>query len=740
MSAPRPMSAGGGGGGVGSATIDPIRLLKKYKWLLGASVIAGAALGVASHLALLRVYPIFTPTVLFQIEPPRDRFGQLPESRDFNEEELKRTMQTEAATMTSDRVLQRVCDRLNRAPTLAPNWRRQFEENGQFQVQDAVVELEKIVSAGPVANTWLVQLSASYTDPTDATALAELMRREYLAMRQADEQGVLSENKRQLDAQLQGQNDRIAGLQRDRDAAISGVGEAGTVTEALQSIDGRYNEAAQTQQIVSAQLQEARQQLEILRVNQAQLQAAKEAPGGINYPDTVRAIVEANPIVAQARQFIDAIQTEIRVLQERRVGESHPEMRNLRDRLRAAEQNLTDVRERELLTTFNAQLDQVQTGIASLTGAVDSLEAQRDDLARRLQDLLTSSRKINDMEIQISRLIESRNETQTDLENLEAFIRQATTNPEAGVGRVRVVQRERKPDEPSFPKLRLMVPAGVVLVVGLVGGVIFLREVLDQRVKSPQDIGLIPRTRVLGIVPHAGEDPTSPKKVETAFRDNAKGVIAEYFRQIRSPLVKRMEQTGAKAVLFAGGMPGSGATSIVSNMGYAMAALEKRTLVIDANLRRPAMHKVFGVPEGPGLAEVLAGKASLDEVVHQTSTPNLSVLSVGGAEDRVYERLATPAMTRLLAEAREKYDAILLDVAPAMVAGDAVALAGQTDASILVVRAMGEKRGLVARLRNELTEARSEFLGVLVNAVRSAAGGYIRKNIKETHGYQAAKS
>lgn len=720
------------------ATIDPVRLLKKYKWLLLASIVAGAMFGVVAHFALLQVYPVFRSAAVFLIEPPRDEFGRLPEARNVDEEELKRFMLTQVAVMTSPQVLQRVCERLNQNSALAPKWRRGFESGGAFKVQDAMIELEKIASARVIPGTQLVELAVWYQDAADATALAELMRREYLTLLQVREQSVNGELKGQFDAQLNNQNERIRTLQNERDQLVRGVGEAGSAGQAMESIDGRYNASMQQMQLVMAQLQQTNQALDLFGVQVAQMMAAKEAPGGVAYSDEIRAIVETNGLVANARAIVDAIQTEIRVMRERQVGENHPEMVSLRTRLRAAEQNLADIRERELLMTFNGRLDQMQTTINSYLQLRESLESQRAELSLRLQDLLASSRRIVDLETQIERLITARSETQGKLENLEAFIRQSTRAPDMGMGRVRVLATERKPDEVVFPRLRIVGPAGVVLIVGLVGGIVFMRELMDQRVKSPQDIGLIPRTRVVGIIPLASEDPTSPKRVELAFRDKPKGVIAEYFRQIRAPLAKKMAQSDARALLIVPGMPGSGATTIVSNLGHAFAALEKRTLVIDANMRRPALHKVFDLPEGPGLGEVLAGKTSLEQAVRETTAANLSVLSVGGAEDRVYERLATASMAALLAEARSRYDVVLIDVAPAMVAGDATALAAHCDASILVVRAMAEKRGLVARLRNELADTRGEFLGVIVNAVRSAAGGYIRKNIQATHGYQAA--
>lgn len=114
------------------------------------------------------------------------------------------------------------------------------------------------------------------------------------------------------------------------------------------------------------------------------------------------------------------------------------------------------------------------------------------------------------------------------------------------------------------------------------------------------------------------------------------------------------------------------------------------------------------------------------------------MLSAGSREKRVFEMFSSERFSVLLAELKARYDLVLIDVAPALVASDGLAIANRTDASCLVVRAMGEKRGLVARLRNDLSEAKGEFLGVVVNAVKPSAGGYIRGNMRATHEYQNA--
>src|SRR5690606_34408184 len=120
------------------------------------------------------------------------------------------------------------------------------------------------------------------------------------------------------------------------------------------------------------------------------------------------------------------------------------------------------------------------------------------------------------------------------------------------------------------------------------------------------DINLIPRLRLLGIVPDAGEDPSRPREVATAFRDTPTGVVTESFRQLRAPLIRTMDGHDHKSLLVMGPMPGSGATAVACNLAMACAAAQERVLLVDANFRRPSMHKIFGTPDAPGLADVLA--------------------------------------------------------------------------------------------------------------------------------------
>jgi len=128
-----------------------------------------------------------------------------------------------------------------------------------------------------------------------------------------------------------------------------------------------------------------------------------------------------------------------------------------------------------------------------------------------------------------------------------------------------------------------------------------------------------------------------------------------------------------------------------------------------------------------GIADVIADGKTLDEVIHSTDA-GVDVISAGSPANRLSQRLGSERMRSILAQLRDKYDVILIDAPPSIVAGDAVLIANLVDSVSLVVHSDRDDRGLVARVLRELSESRAEMLGVMVNAAVGTVGGYFRKN------------
>lgn len=730
----RPAPAGGPRpapppGGAPAVTIDPVKLLKKYKLVLAVAFVFSLFLGVGAFLVLRKVAPSYTASVIFECMPAENDPSKVY-TTSVDADEIDRFMLTEASKMTSDATFNRVL-RDTRLANEAPTWFREHTTKGQIDTNKAL----KALKGGPlqdgaravvIPETYFIRMSVAAPTGPDAAGLARLIKEAYMQDLQrgknaqiTDQRDSLSKRVEQLDKQISDLSDRRARIVRD---------------EELDTIDANRSEARLKLEAVSAKLLEIQQTIEAIDVQLNNFETMLASPNGIVYTDTQRAQAEQTPIVASLRQQIKNLEATRLALQRDGIQPNHRTYRQLDSQISGLEQKLADTREEKLREIFDAEVDGTRRTMAQFRAQEADLLKQQEELRVELNELTSTLNEVTDLKTQIDDLLGQKARASADLDDLVTRASLST------IGRVRVQLAEQVPSEMSFPKPMIILPLSVLLVCGLTGGAVVLRELLDQRVKSPADVGLIPRTRVLGVIPLASEDPSSPERVERAFGDQPRGVLAESYRQIRTTILKSMNRAGHRSLVVASGQPGSGATSVVANLAQACAAMEQRVLIVDGNFRRPAMHRVFELPDGPGLADVLAGEVPLAEARRATEDPNLDILTAGSRQLRVFERLGTEAMAALLTEAGEEYDLVLIDVAPCVVAGDAMALANRADASMLVVRALGEKRGMVARLKNELSDSRAEFMGVLVNAVRSAAGGYMRKNIRTSHDYQRNES
>ncbi len=703
---------------VSGVALDPIRLLKKYYPLLAASVVVGAVVGVAAHLVLARLAPQYTATATFACLPETTSALQVGQGA-MSQDELQRFMGTQMALMTSAPILERV---LRDAQVENTDWAKQYYAGGRLNTVVAQPELEKALTTRAVAQSTLIRLSMTWRKPADVQTIVSAVVRAY----QEDLRSTVSRDsvarRAVLSSQITGFDNTIKDLNNARDRML----ETGNVTDldaGIASEDVRV--ARLNEQLVAANSSEAN-----LRQQFSSMDRMSKEDGVIQYPDEIREAANRDPVVAGMDSQVANLRAEISAMRAEGYGDEHETVRMMKQRVKALEKERESQYNSALRKIFDSRKDELRSSADGLVATIKQLEGDLKTVQLRKQELVKLRLRLKDIDDQVKRLTEERNQADRALNDLQLVM----NNPI--FDRVRLIVPAQEPKQMSFPRLAVMVPMGVVLIAGLTGGLVLLREVLDQRVRGPADLAAMARLRLLGIVPDAQEDPAKPASLGMAFKDAPSGITSESFRVLRSPIAKAMDSGGHKSVLVLAGMPGSGASTVASNLALACAGVGERVLLIDANMRRPALHKVYGLSEGPGLGDALAGSAGFAEVARSTSVANVSIVTAGTIGNRALpERLAGEAMARLLAEAGEKFDRIIVDSAPAIVAGDGFALANRVDSVVLVVRAMCEKRGLVNRLRGHLGECRGEFLGVVVNAVRASAGGYLRGNIKATQEY-----
>ncbi len=720
----RPPGGGAPSAPVAGTVIDPIKLIMRHKWLLTIAAICGAGLGGVSHFAMLYLYPMFQPTVVFQANQAwSDVTKPIGAGSVQNQEELGQFMQTQVKIMTSDVVLRRVAQH-PRLSKDAPKWTSSYTKNGQLDTAKVLDQLKSSVRAKTVNQTSLIELSMIWRDKVETTAIVKLAKESFMEIVQQRSNDSSKEQRDALEKGIADRQEQISSLNKKRDSLIRTKNIDAAISNQIS--DSARQLDAVGREIVAIQL-DIKDLNERIKSMEEQLNNRSNI---IQYSDRLREEVQRDPLITSLNQQVANVEADLSSMLINGMQREHREYKKRESLLSGLKQKRTEEEQRLMENKFAAELDMMRVQMKGREAQFTEFSTRQAELFRKQVELTNTQAELEDIDRQLGTANLSLSKSQDDLRQLAAVQAMATG------ARIIVLQQERVPDDVIFPKLVFMLPLGLILGLGAVVGFVVVRELADQRVKGPSDITMIPRTRLVGCIADAEEDPSGAGAVETAFRDRPKGVLAEQFRQLRAVLVKRMQQGGHRSLVVVSGMPGSGATSVATNVALACAGAGQRVLLIDANLRRPILHRVFNLSEGPGLSDVLAGTVAPDTAISRVADSKLAVLTAGAKDLRAYESLATDNFAAILRAYRDSFDLIIIDTAPAIVSGDGLAVANRCDASLLVVKAFNEKRGMVARIRNELTDARGEFLGVVVNGVKSAAGGYMRGNIRATHEYQ----
>ncbi len=715
----RPPQSSGAPAGV---SIDPLKLIHKYKFVLVASVFVGIVVGIASHFGFRRFAPAFTSEIVFQCSPAEESVEVISVAS-VDETEMDKFIGTQVATIKDSYILSKVITD-PRLQSFAPKWSEGYLKGGNIDIVNALKDFEGMVKVYSVTDTFLIRLTVTTRDRNDAAGLVTMVGDAYLGDLDTRHKRNIVSRRKAIQDSIQATNIAIADLTGQKVRLVR--------EERIDSIESDQSTASGQLRLINAELLGIQQTLEALIVLRANDDAQLQRDTGIEYDSALRAQVEQSVMMLTFKQEVKRLETALVALQASGIKPDHRQYKQTVAQIEAHERKIEGAREEQLREAFEARVQNTILTLQQLRAQEAELFTQKETLEEKLTELTRIGEEISDIDRQIDARITLLGEQDKSLSDLQSAADLTSAQ------RVEVKVAATVPDIPTFPVLLIMVPAGTLIVVALTIGMIVLFEILDQRIQSPADIRMIPRTRSLGMLLDAREDPSAPKSIPTAFSDAPGSVFAEHIRQLRTGVGSSMNRSGHHSLVVVGAVPQSGATSVITNLAHSFVATGTKTLIIDANIRRPGIHSALGLDASPGLSDVLAGENTFESCVIKVDD-GLSVLQVGSSKNRMAEQLSSQQMKNLLQQTREEYDLVLIDVAPAIVAGDAQILSNMADASMLVVRALSEKRGQVARMSRELNENSAEFIGVLVNAVRSSAGGYMRKNIRTSFNYRTAE-
>lgn len=296
---------------------------------------------------------------------------------------------------------------------------------------------------------------------------------------------------------------------------------------------------------------------------------------------------------------------------------------------------------------------------------------------------------------------------------------------------VRVVDPARSPEAPIRPRKAFSLLLATVL--GLLAGIgaAVLVEYLDYTVKDDAQIERLTRLPVLGRItlfrslqpPAPGAVPDS-RDIDLGSHLDPRSGFAESFKNLRTSILMSSPDRAPRRIVVTSAEPGDGKSTVSTNLAIALAHDGRRVLLVDADLRRPRLHRVMRVENVAGLSSILTGNAEIDECVHSTDIDNLRFLSSGPIPPTPSELIGSPSLDALLDRLSESYDHVILDSAPALLVADTVILAARADATMTVVRIGKTSRESLTLAVRRLQRARANVVGTVLNAVADEPGYY----------------
>lgn len=701
------------GGGGGFEIRDLIRIIRHRFWTIALTSSFVFALAVGLSIFLYLFYPTFRAEAFLEVRPPEvEAFSVAEQAPDPNRMEV--VVATEAAKLRNKFLLEEVLalDEIRETEF----WR---SYNGQFD--ECLEDFHDGLTAAPVRDQLMIRVAFATGDGKEAELIVNKLIERHISKSELSRKSEIASNLTDMRAAVERfeadrdlKRDEIARFRQQTD--VAGI-EAKRIENADVLANIRTELTGIETQVADFETQLAA--IEGIPVNQLPLTAEMQAQ------------IEADPIVRFRKEQIESNEiTRQSLLRSGRFGPNHREIKFLEAQQREIEAVLVSRREQLIDETRSQYEESLSAGLArfraiqaDLEGTYGDLEAEQRDLDQNYQRLVELERDLANLEFQIGQLQAQVNQQQQLAETLSK--RES----------VEIQQRARAPKVPSSPNLVLFVIAGFVLSVGSGFGLAFLREFADQAVRTPIDVVRHAHVPVLGTVPELDDEEADIDDIERAALDAPQSLLADVFRQIRTHLIFSGPPESQRTLLLTSPGAGCGKSSVAVNLAATLARAGERVLLIDANFRRPFLREVFPDIAETGLSNVLIGQQSVDEVLHTTDLPNLDVLAAGPMPPNPAELLGTQVLRDLLDELSSRYDRILIDGPPILLVSDAMVLAVQSDAVILVARAGSNTKGMLKRAHEQTQRIGVRVIGAILNGVKTRAGGYYKRQYRAYYDY-----
>ena len=552
----------------------------------------------------------------------------------------------------------------------------------------------------------IVEISALSPSPYEATLIANVYAQQYKMLNLEQNRNQLTLVTEFLDEQRKEKYDELNAAEetlrefQERGGLIALDERASTLISLLAQFEAQKS-ATQVDLMASNKvLENLRKELVAQNPRMADYLTSLTSQKYITAVQEEIAKLEVNKQVAISRK--DGLTEDSPVIQEydRKISELRKELDKELEVLKAGIFASSPEEVKELtqkIITEEVRTQSLQTSIKELDKIVKGYEAQFMKLPKNAIELAKLKRNSEALE-KLYLLVEQR-------------YQEALINEQSQPGNVMVIDEARIPSQPSKPNRTLIVIIGLLLGSGLAVGYVFVKNYFDDTVKTPDDIEKR-KINVLAWVPHFESIMgSSTDEIEFIVERRPDSIPSEAFRALRTRIqFSRVNTESLKTILITSSAPQEGKTTISSNLAGSFAQSKKKVLLIDCDLRKPSVHKLFGRERIPGLIDYLTGNAKLDKVLNQSELENLNFITAGTIPPNPAEMLDSLEMRTFLKKMRDDYDLIILDSPPIIAVTDSEILTSMVDGTLLVVSAENTEIDLMERSVELIRRENTQFL------------------------------
>lgn len=689
---------------------DYVRILRKRKVIV---IFTTLMLGIFSFVfaTLQKPVPLYKASSSVKIEKSSTMAGLYLQSLSYSEYD---TLETQATIIRSYPIMEIVAKRLELLDEKlsADDIRR----NNKYL--NVVLDLKDKVTTAQEGNTNIINITITSEDPDfcqlAATTIAGVFK----------EQNTYEKNKRAISGRefIEGQLKIVSTKLKDAEEKVKKFREENK----LVSLTDQSRIVLDQLTRAEAQYNELTKSLSEMELMARQLKEQRAIP-----KQTLEGVVAER--VGPIFQRLNTQLLDLNVKKDSLLlvfTDKHPEVQDVNEQIA----NIT----KNMLSQLMAQKNALQRAADSLKVEIEKLREQLKALPESGLQLARLERDVK-LNMEVYTLLEQKHQ--------EALIQEAEKIEE-----VTIVKPALKPTSPINPPQTASVTF-VGTVLGMILGLVFafIMETMDTSIGTIEDVEAYLEVPVVGIIPYiAPEDikdillkKSHIEQSDEILARNArlvthfapKSTLAESYRALRTNIQFSCLEREAKLLIFTSSSPGEGKSSTTMNLAMVMAQAGSKVLLVDADLRKPMVNKVFGLDREPGLSDVILGNYEFDDVIRTVTdimmgkmgmedimtTPgidNLSIITSGTVPPNPSELLNSPRIPALLAQLREKFDIVLIDTTPILPATDAAILGSKADGVVIVYQVGKIARGSLKRAKVQMDNVKAKVIGIVLNGLK----------------------